>query len=97
MVLSGLTKDMWTGEHEATLDLFLKDVTRQMLVVYIDDFAGLKVELVMPHQVGWTPVGRRRHGFGCGLRRRPCWTRPKGHLAQSLTSPAGQLSALARA
>ncbi|XP_048373762.1 dynein axonemal heavy chain 2 [Sphaerodactylus townsendi] len=50
VVLSGLTKEMWTEEHQAIMDLFLKDVTKQMLVVYIDDLAGLKVDLVMPSQ-----------------------------------------------
>lgn len=51
MVLSGLRDDMWTEEHAATLDLFLKDVSKQLLVVYIDEFAGLKVEQTMPYQV----------------------------------------------
>ncbi|XP_029769486.1 dynein heavy chain 2, axonemal [Terrapene carolina triunguis] len=50
VVLSGLRDDMWTEEHAATLDLFLKDVSKQLLVVYIDEFAGLKVEQTMPHQ-----------------------------------------------
>uniref|UniRef100_A0A8C3P4G2 Dynein axonemal heavy chain 2 n=1 Tax=Chrysemys picta bellii TaxID=8478 RepID=A0A8C3P4G2_CHRPI len=50
VVLSGLRDDMWTEEHAATLDLFLKDVSKQLLVVYIDEFAGLKVEQNMPHQ-----------------------------------------------
>uniref|UniRef100_A0ABM5EJD6 Dynein axonemal heavy chain 2 isoform X2 n=1 Tax=Pogona vitticeps TaxID=103695 RepID=A0ABM5EJD6_9SAUR len=48
--LSGLREEMWTEEHEATMELFLKDVTKPLLVFYIDDFAGLKVELLMPHQ-----------------------------------------------
>ncbi|KAJ7313214.1 hypothetical protein JRQ81_004493, partial [Phrynocephalus forsythii] len=48
--LSGLSDEMWTEDHEATMDLFLKDVTKPLLVFYIDDFAGLKVELLMPHQ-----------------------------------------------
>ncbi|XP_074979886.1 dynein axonemal heavy chain 2 isoform X4 [Caretta caretta] len=50
VVLSGLRDDMWTEEHAATLDLFLKDVSKQLLVVYIDEFAGLKVEQTMPYQ-----------------------------------------------
>uniref|UniRef100_A0A8D0HGT5 Dynein axonemal heavy chain 2 n=1 Tax=Sphenodon punctatus TaxID=8508 RepID=A0A8D0HGT5_SPHPU len=50
VVLSGLRDEMWTEEHNATLDLFLKEVTKQLLVIYMDDFAGLKVELTMPHQ-----------------------------------------------
>ncbi|XP_077169770.1 dynein axonemal heavy chain 2 isoform X1 [Paroedura picta] len=50
VVLSGLTEDMWTEEHEATMDLFLKDTTQQLLVAYMEDLAGLKVELVMPSQ-----------------------------------------------
>ncbi|KAL8177104.1 UNVERIFIED_CONTAM: hypothetical protein K2H54_042114 [Gekko kuhli] len=41
---------MWTEEHEATMDLFLKDVTKQLLVAYMEDVAGLKVELAMPSQ-----------------------------------------------
>uniref|UniRef100_A0A8C8SM12 Dynein axonemal heavy chain 2 n=1 Tax=Pelusios castaneus TaxID=367368 RepID=A0A8C8SM12_9SAUR len=50
VVLSGLRDDMWTDEHTAALDLFLKDASKQLLVVYIDEFAGLKVEHAMPHQ-----------------------------------------------
>ncbi|KAK9398332.1 dynein heavy chain 2 axonemal-like [Crotalus adamanteus] len=48
--LSGLTEEMWTDEHLAAMDQFLKDVSQTMLVFYVDDFAGLKVEPVMPHQ-----------------------------------------------
>ncbi|XP_039193883.1 dynein heavy chain 2, axonemal isoform X2 [Crotalus tigris] len=48
--LSGLTEEMWTDEHLAVMDQFLKDVSQTMLVFYVDDFAGLKVEPVMPHQ-----------------------------------------------
>lgn len=54
VVLTGLTDDLWTEAHDATMDLFLKDKAQQLLVLYIDDFAGLKVELLMPHQVGLT-------------------------------------------
>ncbi|XP_013931094.1 PREDICTED: dynein heavy chain 2, axonemal-like, partial [Thamnophis sirtalis] len=41
---------MWTNEHLAAMDQFLKDVTQTMIVFYVDEFAGLKVEPVMPHQ-----------------------------------------------
>ncbi|XP_015682672.1 dynein heavy chain 2, axonemal-like, partial [Protobothrops mucrosquamatus] len=48
--LSGVTEEMWTDEHLAAMDQFLKDVSQTMLVFYVDDYAGLKVEPVMPHQ-----------------------------------------------
>ncbi|KAG8148176.1 hypothetical protein E2320_022465 [Naja naja] len=35
---------MWTAEHLAAMDQFLKDFTQTMLVFYIDEFSGLKVE-----------------------------------------------------
>lgn len=60
MALPGLRKEMWTEEHLATMDQFLKDVTKPLLVFYIDDFAGLKVEFLMPHQVG-TPWALQGH------------------------------------
>uniref|UniRef100_A0A670KJQ6 Dynein axonemal heavy chain 2 n=1 Tax=Podarcis muralis TaxID=64176 RepID=A0A670KJQ6_PODMU len=50
IALSGLRDEMWTEDHKAAMDQFLKDPTQQMLVFYIDDFAGLKVEPVMPFQ-----------------------------------------------
>ncbi|KAF7236744.1 Dynein heavy chain 2, axonemal, partial [Varanus komodoensis] len=50
VALTGLREEMWTEEHEATMDQFLKDVSKQLLVLYIDECAGLKVELLMPYQ-----------------------------------------------
>nr|XP_060635826.1 dynein axonemal heavy chain 2 [Anolis sagrei ordinatus] len=50
LALSGLKDEMWTEEHEATMDAFLTDPTKQMLVFYIDEFAGLKAEFIMPPQ-----------------------------------------------
>lgn len=42
---------MWTEEHKAAVDVFLKDPTKQLLVVYVDEFAGLKMEHAIPYQV----------------------------------------------
>ncbi|XP_059574595.1 dynein axonemal heavy chain 2 isoform X3 [Alligator mississippiensis] len=48
--LSGVQDDMWTEEHKAAVDVFLKDPTKQLLVVYVDEFAGLKMEHAIPYQ-----------------------------------------------
>ncbi|XP_038624757.1 dynein heavy chain 2, axonemal [Tachyglossus aculeatus] len=49
-VLSGLSAASWTEEHDAVLECFIQDPREPMVSVFIDPYAGLKVELGMPVQ-----------------------------------------------
>ncbi|XP_068785621.1 dynein axonemal heavy chain 2, partial [Struthio camelus] len=50
LALSGLRDRAWTAEHAAAVELFLKDGATRLLVVYVDEAAGLQVRHVMPLQ-----------------------------------------------
>ena len=39
---------MWTEEHESLITEFINDVTKQLLLVYIDEHAGLTVANSVP-------------------------------------------------
>uniref|UniRef100_W5N7B2 Dynein axonemal heavy chain 2 n=1 Tax=Lepisosteus oculatus TaxID=7918 RepID=W5N7B2_LEPOC len=49
--LSGLTEDMWTEENDQALDGFIHNPSLTTLVVYLDPYAGLKVENAVPAQL----------------------------------------------
>ncbi|XP_030042289.1 dynein axonemal heavy chain 2 [Microcaecilia unicolor] len=50
VVLSGLREDMWTEQHDATLDEFVTDVSCNAVSIYMDLHGRLKVDLGMPTQ-----------------------------------------------
>ncbi|XP_078526452.1 dynein axonemal heavy chain 2 isoform X1 [Lissotriton helveticus] len=50
VALSGMKNIVWTEEHDMVMDRFLENVAENLLVVYLDPVAGLKVELKMPTQ-----------------------------------------------
>lgn len=51
-VLTGLADADWTAEHDATLERFAQDPSEPILTIFIDPYAGLKLDLGMPVQVG---------------------------------------------
>ncbi|XP_063042411.1 dynein axonemal heavy chain 2 [Engraulis encrasicolus] len=48
--ISGVTEEDWTEENLLVLDQFVADENLKLLVIYLDQFAGLKVEFAMPAQ-----------------------------------------------
>ena len=51
-MLTGLVDAVWTAEHDAVLEHFARDPSELVLTIFIDPYAGLKLELSMPVQVG---------------------------------------------
>uniref|UniRef100_A0A8I3PUB4 Dynein axonemal heavy chain 2 n=1 Tax=Canis lupus familiaris TaxID=9615 RepID=A0A8I3PUB4_CANLF len=49
-VLTGLVDAVWTAEHDAVLEHFARDPSELVLTIFIDPYAGLKLELSMPVQ-----------------------------------------------
>ncbi|XP_006863561.1 PREDICTED: dynein heavy chain 2, axonemal [Chrysochloris asiatica] len=48
--LTGLEDATWTEEHDAILEHFAQDPTEHILTIYIDPYAGLKLDMGMPVQ-----------------------------------------------
>ena len=51
MALTGLSEASWSEENNRALDKFIADGTIRILIIYLDPFAGLRVQYAMPSQV----------------------------------------------
>ncbi|KAI4898373.1 hypothetical protein NFI96_012388, partial [Prochilodus magdalenae] len=51
VALTGLSVASWSEENNRTLDKFIADGTIRILIIYLDPFAGLRVQNAMPSQV----------------------------------------------
>ncbi|KAK1153304.1 dynein heavy chain 2, axonemal [Acipenser oxyrinchus oxyrinchus] len=51
VVLSGMEDAVWLEEHDNILEKFIGDPALRLLVVYLDSYAGLRLEFFIPTQV----------------------------------------------
>ncbi|KAM4612372.1 dynein axonemal heavy chain 2 [Polymixia lowei] len=51
VALSGVTEESWTEESKRALDKYIADTSITLVVVYLDSYAGLRVEYAVPSQV----------------------------------------------
>ncbi|XP_072544049.1 dynein axonemal heavy chain 2 [Salminus brasiliensis] len=51
VALTGVSEASWSEENNRALDKFITDGTIRILIIYLDPFAGLRVQHAMPSQV----------------------------------------------
>ena len=70
VVLTGLSSDMWTSEHNGVMTDFVMDTSKQVLLIYLDEQNGLMTCSTFPAfdvaEMAYFAREMHNHGELCG-------------------------------